>query len=192
MTINHTIIPKKQLAWHWRMHPYFTKQPSNVVKEYIDHFTKEGKVERQKSKLLQEFSNYESIPYEQRDIRAYDKNKIDQIDVLWLDDHKDIVFAFEIETSTMIKSGLERFYSLLNARFSAVLAKQRMYIIIPNETSRIHTLKKELWEGTFAGQPFYMDKKVKYLFLEDLKRDINSERIQKIEDLDSRSQTIVE
>lgn len=42
--INHPIKPEKGKAWHLYMHPYFTKQASNVVKSYIEHFTKEGDV----------------------------------------------------------------------------------------------------------------------------------------------------
>ena len=40
--INQSILPKKSQVWHLYMHPYFTKQASNVVAEYIEHFSKEG------------------------------------------------------------------------------------------------------------------------------------------------------
>lgn len=40
--IRHPIKPEKGKAWHLYMHPYFTKQASNVVRDYIEHFTKEG------------------------------------------------------------------------------------------------------------------------------------------------------
>ncbi|MDP3061889.1 MAG: DNA methyltransferase [Chloroflexota bacterium] len=33
---------KKFEAWHFKIHPYYTKQPSNVVGEYIKHFCPEG------------------------------------------------------------------------------------------------------------------------------------------------------
>lgn len=32
---------EKQKAWHYKIHPYYTKQPSNVVSEYIRHFCPE-------------------------------------------------------------------------------------------------------------------------------------------------------
>ena len=32
----------KAQAWHYKLHPYYTKQPSNVVGEYIRHFCPEG------------------------------------------------------------------------------------------------------------------------------------------------------
>ena len=40
--IDRAIIPKKQQQWHYKIHPYFTKQASNVVQAYIEHFTKKG------------------------------------------------------------------------------------------------------------------------------------------------------
>ena len=33
---------EKTKAWHYKIHPYYTKQPSNVVGEYIRHFSPEG------------------------------------------------------------------------------------------------------------------------------------------------------
>jgi len=40
--INHPIKPEKEKAWHYKSHPYFTKQAHNVVSAYIEHFSKEG------------------------------------------------------------------------------------------------------------------------------------------------------
>jgi len=40
--IDKAIIPKKQQQWHYKIHPYFTKQASNVVRTYIEHFSKKG------------------------------------------------------------------------------------------------------------------------------------------------------
>ncbi|MBM4432848.1 MAG: hypothetical protein FJ025_02465 [Chloroflexi bacterium] len=33
---------EKAKAWHYKIHPYYTKQPSNVVGEYIRHFCHQG------------------------------------------------------------------------------------------------------------------------------------------------------
>ncbi len=33
---------EKAKAWHYKIHPFYTKQPSNVVGEYIRHFCPEG------------------------------------------------------------------------------------------------------------------------------------------------------
>jgi hypothetical protein len=30
---------EKSKAWHYKIHSYYTKQPSNVVGEYIRHFS---------------------------------------------------------------------------------------------------------------------------------------------------------
>ena len=40
--IKYPIKPEKEKSWHFKSHQYFTKQASNVVSSYIEHFTKEG------------------------------------------------------------------------------------------------------------------------------------------------------
>lgn len=40
--INRAFPAEKAKAWHYKIHPYYTKQPSNVVGEYIRHFSSEG------------------------------------------------------------------------------------------------------------------------------------------------------
>lgn len=40
--IEKAIAPKKAQQWHFRIHPYFTKQASNVVRSYIEWFSKKG------------------------------------------------------------------------------------------------------------------------------------------------------
>ena len=40
--INYPIKPQKAKSWHFRSHPYFTKQASNVVAAYIEHYSKKG------------------------------------------------------------------------------------------------------------------------------------------------------
>ena len=42
--IDYSIKPEKAKQWHYKMHPYFTKQASNVVREYIKKFSSEGEV----------------------------------------------------------------------------------------------------------------------------------------------------
>ncbi|MFH1956123.1 MAG: DNA methyltransferase [Patescibacteria group bacterium] len=42
--IDFPIKPQKQQQWHWRIHPYFTKQASNVVREYVRNFSNEGDI----------------------------------------------------------------------------------------------------------------------------------------------------
>ena len=40
--IRRAFTPEKAKAWHSKLHPYYTKQPSNVVAEYIHHFCPPG------------------------------------------------------------------------------------------------------------------------------------------------------
>jgi len=40
--INRAFPAEKAKAWHYKIHPFYTKQPSNVVGEYIRHFCPEG------------------------------------------------------------------------------------------------------------------------------------------------------
>ena len=40
--INYPIKPEKEKSWHFKSHPYFTKQASNVVATYIEHYSKIG------------------------------------------------------------------------------------------------------------------------------------------------------
>jgi len=141
-----------------------------------------GKTEQRKNPLLHETSNFTKFPFTSNNIKAYDKNKIEQIDITFLDRENDVVYAFEIETSTTVKSGLERFYSLLNAGYSQVASKG-LCIIIPNSKERLRTLQKELVDGTFAGQPFYMERRVKYCFVDEIMNIIKSNDIKEIDDI---------
>ena len=43
-SINKSIRPEKEKQWHRNIHPYFTKQAGNVVREYISHFSKKGDI----------------------------------------------------------------------------------------------------------------------------------------------------
>src|SRR4030043_207872 len=50
---------EKAKAWHYKIHPYYTKQPSNVVGEYIRHFCpKDGLVVDRKSTRLNSSHGY--------------------------------------------------------------------------------------------------------------------------------------
>jgi len=40
--IRHAFPAEKSKAWHYKIHPFYTKQPSNLVGEYIRHFCPEG------------------------------------------------------------------------------------------------------------------------------------------------------
>ncbi len=40
--IDRAVTPEKHKAWHYKIHPYFTKQSSNVVKAYILNYSEKG------------------------------------------------------------------------------------------------------------------------------------------------------
>ena len=42
--IDYSIKPEKAKQWHYKIHPYFTKQASNVVREYIKKFSDKGEI----------------------------------------------------------------------------------------------------------------------------------------------------
>ena len=42
--IDYIIKPEKGKQRHYKIHPYFTKQASNVVREYIKNFSSEGEI----------------------------------------------------------------------------------------------------------------------------------------------------
>jgi len=130
-----------------------------------------GQTEQRKSEVLRNISNFDVLP-QGHVLNKFDKGKIEQIDCLWLDKDDDIVYAFEVETSTTVKSGLERFLSLLKANYTQCLTSGAMVVIIPDDASRINVLKRELQDGTFAGAPFYMNKKTKFCFLDSIREDV--------------------
>ena len=89
----------------------------------------------------------------------WEKNKIQQIDLIWFDSLGDAVFAFEIETTTPITSGIDRFMELLKI-FPAVA--KRTVIIIPPK--RLIKINKILRESHYIGAPLYMENKLVYTY----------------------------
>src|SRR6266542_1885794 len=71
--------------------------------------------------------------------------------------------AFEVEESTPITSGIERFMELL--KLDASLAR-RLAIVAPR--SRRAKLDAVLKTSLFIGFPLYMENKLVYLFYDDV------------------------
>ncbi len=90
-------------------------------------------------------------------------NKIQQIDVIWFDDFGLPRYAFEVEESTTIVSGLERFKVLLE--FDSTIARN-LFIIAP--ISRRRKLLDTFTTSSYIGAPMYMENKVEFIFKENL------------------------
>lgn len=93
------------------------------------------------------------------------RKRIEQIDCLWFSNDRIPEFAFEVEKSTNFLTALERFYSLLEL-FPALGTQRRLVII--TLISRKRKLTMELLKSSYAGHPMYLERKISYLFEEDL------------------------
>jgi len=91
------------------------------------------------------------------------KEKIQQIDVIWFDQLNIPRYAFEVEESTSIVSGLDRFKYLLEIHHDLA---QHLFIIAPK--SRRKKLQETFTTSTYVGHPLYMENKVRFVFKEDL------------------------
>jgi DNA modification methylase len=91
------------------------------------------------------------------------KAKIQQIDVIWIDKLGFPRYAFEVEESTSIVSGFERFMNLLEIQPD--IAK-KLYIVCPK--SREKKLNDVFKNSTYIGHPIYLNNKVGYVFKENL------------------------
>ncbi len=94
-----------------------------------------------------------------KQLNQWEKDKIQQIDLIWFDSLGDAVFAFEIETSTPITTGIDRFMELL--KIYPDLAKKIVLIIPPK---RLNKMNKLLKESHYIGHPLYMENKLVYSF----------------------------
>jgi len=97
-----------------------------------------------------------------RNVSAFSRKKIEQIDLI-LANAKRPQFAFEIEHSTPITSGLERFIELLK-----VDNEMARHIVIVAPKARAKKLNAVLSESHYIGAPMYLDRKVRYLWYADV------------------------
>ncbi len=86
---------------------------------------------------------------------------IEQIDVIWHNGGKGIVAAFEVERTTTITSGIDRFRNLLTA---APESEIEFYLVVPK--SRGNEVRNKL--GSPANRKDGLHKKIGYIYLEDL------------------------
>jgi len=85
-----------------------------------------------------------------------------QIDLIWLDANL-TAFAFEIEHSTPITTGLDRFVELLRVDSSSA---EGVVIVAPR--SRQRKLDQVLSGPRYIGAPMYMETKGRYLWYSDV------------------------
>jgi len=100
------------------------------------------------------------------DTEAYDDwetSKIEQIDLIWYDESEEPLFAFEIETTTSITSGIDRFYELLK-QFPD-MAKQIVLVIPPKRVKKLSAILKD---SHYIGHPMYLENKLVYCFTNDI------------------------
>jgi len=93
---------------------------------------------------------------------------ISQIDVIWLDKLNNPVFAFEVEESTNVMTGLERFMNMLKYEHSTA---NKLFIVAPK--SRKKKLSDVFKKSTYIGAPLYLENKVKLIYKEELYRFYN-------------------
>jgi hypothetical protein len=134
------------------------------IGEYLGFRAWIGKREQAKDSFQGiKFSDISLPVFPMQAIEESQQAKIQQIDVIWIDKLGFPRYAFEVEESTSIVSGFERFMNLLEIQSD--IAK-RLYIICPK--SREKKLNDVFKNSTYIGHPIYLENKVGYLFKENL------------------------
>ncbi len=95
-------------------------------------------------------------------LEPFTKDKVLQIDLIWLD-AKRAAFAFEVEHSTSITTGIDRFIELLRVDRATA---ERLVIVAPR--SRQKKMNQVLGSSHYIGAPMYMEAKVRYLWYSDV------------------------
>jgi 16S rRNA G966 N2-methylase RsmD len=88
----------------------------------------------------------------------FTRDKVTQIDLLWIDARRP-VFAFEIEHSTPITTGIDRFIELLKVANDVAGS-----VIVAAPKSRRKKLDQVLSQSHYIGAPMYMESKIRYLW----------------------------
>ncbi|MBC8204372.1 hypothetical protein ISS30_09510 [bacterium] len=113
-------------------------------------------------------------------LTKYNKNKIEQIDIIWFDYAGFPLYAFEIEKTTTITSAIERFAELCKM-MTTILGK--MIIVCP--ASRKSKIDAIFLESVYMGHPLYLENKIKYLYFEDIVEIYNNVRSDNIPSIET-------
>jgi len=119
-----------------------------------------GRTEQMKYAEFRKMSS--DLPQRVKGMPKAARDIIEQIDVLWHNGGKGIVAAFEVERTTTITSGIDRFRNLLTA---APESEVELYLVVPK--SRGKEVRNKL--GSPANRKDGLHKKIGYIYLEDLK-----------------------
>jgi len=118
-----------------------------------------GKTEQTKYAEFRQMSS--DLPQRVQGMPKAARDIIEQIDVIWHNSGKGIVAAFEVERTTTITSGIDRFRNLLTA---APESEIELYLVVPK--SRGNEVRSKL--GSPANRKDGLHKKIGYIYLEDL------------------------
>ena len=119
-----------------------------------------GRTEQMKYADFREMSS--DLPQRVKGMPKAARDIIEQIDVLWHNGGKGIVAAFEVERTTTITSGIDRFRNLLTI---APGPEIELYLVVPK--SRGNEVRNKL--GSPANRKDGLHRKIGYIYLEDLK-----------------------
>jgi hypothetical protein len=102
------------------------------------------------------------VPGFLRGANPFTRGKVEQIDLIWLDGRRPAM-SFEVEHSTPITTGLDRFMELLRVDASSA---EKMVIVAPKRRRR--KMDQVLSSSHYIGAPMYLETKVRYLWYADV------------------------
>jgi hypothetical protein len=118
-----------------------------------------GRTEQMKYAEFRQMSS--DLPQRVQGMPKAAREIIEQIDVIWHNGGRGIVAAFEVERTTTITSGIDRFRNLLT---TAPESEIELYLVVPK--SRGDEVRSKL--GSPANRKDGLHKKIGYTYLEDL------------------------
>lgn len=134
------------------------------IGQYLGYRSWIGKREQQSDSFQGEpFSLLSLKEFPLANLLPEQRDRIQQIDVIWFDQLALPRYAFEIEESTPITTGFERFAKLLDVR--AELAKH-LFIVAPK--SRQRKIQSVFRHSIYIGHPLYFENKIGLIYREAL------------------------
>jgi len=109
------------------------------------------------------------FPMQVDEIKKSQLEKVKQIDVIWFDKDNIPRYAFEVEQSTNIITGFERFAKLLDFQHETA---NHLFIVAPESR------KKKIFDvfktSTYVGYPLFLENKIKLIYFDSLKKFYDS------------------